>query len=562
MTIKDILSKIPYSADLYDAIRPVRPKTRYNLSQLQAHLPVAVQQVTQSLTQHGTRSKGKKIILFATLHYWVEQAAIIGLALRGMGHDVTIAYLPYGDFSKDINAFDLRRQDLYTHRVLNPLQGLIRCVSLLDVPAAGTLPEELKTAVETASAFDTMYTLQVEDFDRESALYKLRVVRNRQAALASFRLLTEPRPETVLVPNGLVTELGIFYQVARHLDLMTVTYEFNDQREQIWLAQNDIVMRQNTDALWAVKGHIPLTESEREKIAALEDARTSAKKYGKGTRFWQDVASVGGEKLRADLGLDNRPIVLLATNVLGDSLTLGRNIFTASMAEWIEKTVQYFARRPDAQLVIRVHPGERLMKGPSMVGVIERAVPERPEHIHVIGPNEKINTYDLMEIASLGLAYTTTVGMEMAMRGVPVIVAGQTHYRGRGFTHDPMTYDEYFGMLEELLPGSLVGRLSGSTENRKTGKQVNRLTEQQVEAAWNYAYRFFFDFPFDFPWRLMHFWKDYEIWPLARVLSDEGRAAFGKAFDYLAGEPVEYIRYQVFKCQVSGQPCQNLTPDT
>ena len=36
--------------------------------------------------------KGKKLLLFATLHYWVEQAAMIGLALRGMGHDVTIAY--------------------------------------------------------------------------------------------------------------------------------------------------------------------------------------------------------------------------------------------------------------------------------------------------------------------------------------------------------------------------------------------------------------------------------------------------------------------------------------
>lgn len=529
--IKNFLSQIPYAADLYDAIRPVRPRTRYNLSQLQAHLPGAVADVISGLKSRcaDKTEKPKRIVLFATLHYWVEQAAIIGLALRGMGHEVTIAYLPYGDWDKEINAFDLRRQDLYTRRVLKPLKGLVKIVSLLEPGldtakerAYSTLVPELEKAVETASAFDTMYTLQVEDFDRDSDLYRLRVARNRQAALAATRFLSESRPETVLVPNGLVTELGIFYQVARHLDLMTVTYEFNDQREQIWLSQNDIVMRQNTDGLWAAKGHIPLTEAEREKIAGLEDARTSAKKYGKGTRFWQDVASVGGETLRADLGLDGRPVVLLATNVLGDSLTLGRNIFTASMAEWIEKTVQYFARRPDVQLVVRVHPGERLMKGPSMLGVIERAVPDRPEHVHVIGPNEKVNTYDLMEIAGLGLAYTTTVGMEMAMRGVPVILAGLTHYRGRGFTHDPTTYDEYFGMLDGLLSGSSAGRLD----------------EKQVEAAWNYAYRFFFDFPIDFPWRLMHFWKDYEIWPLARVLSDEGRAEFGKAFDYLAGEPV------------------------
>jgi hypothetical protein len=33
--MKNFLAKIPYSADLYDAIRPVRPRTRYNLSQLE-----------------------------------------------------------------------------------------------------------------------------------------------------------------------------------------------------------------------------------------------------------------------------------------------------------------------------------------------------------------------------------------------------------------------------------------------------------------------------------------------------------------------------------------------
>jgi len=527
MSIKDLLAKIPYTADLYDAIRPVRPRTRYNLSQLEKALPGAVEQ-TRPFAEKAP--KGRKIVLFATLHYWVEQAAIIGLALRGMGHEVTIAYLPYGDWDKEINAFDLRRQDLYTRRVLKPLKGLIRCVSLLDVGRVApqerieTLPEALNTAVEAASAFDTMYTLQVEDFDRDSELYRLRVARNEQAALAALRLLQDQRPETVLVPNGLVTELGIFYQVAHHLELMTVTYEFNDQREQIWLSQNDIVMRQNTDGLWAAKGKTPLTEAEREQIAGLEDARTSAKKFGKGTRFWQDVASVGGEKLRADLGLDARPVVLLATNVLGDSLTLGRNIFTTSMAEWIEKTVQYFARRADVQLVVRIHPGERLMKGPSMLGVIERAVPNRPEHLHIIRADEKINTYDLMEIAGLGLAYTTTVGMEMAMRSVPVILAGQTHYRGRGFTYEPATYDEYFGLLDSLL----------------ADLPAHRLKQEQVEAAWNYAYRFFFDFPIAFPWRLMKFWQDLEVWPLSRVLSDEGRAEFGKAFDYLAGEPVKW----------------------
>lgn len=519
--LKEIIGKIPYTAELYDALRKSRPRTRYNLEQLAAHLPEAVKQVRPYAEKAPS---GKRLLLFATLHYWVEQAAMVGLALRGMGHEVTVAYLPYSDWRKELNPFDLRRQDLYTRRILAPMDGLVKSVSLLEMRRATSLPDELEEAVETASAFDTMYTLQVEDFDRESELYRLRLRMNRSAALTALALLQDHRPDVVLVPNGLVTELGIFYRVARHLDLQAVTYEFNDQREQIWLSQNEIVMRQNTDALWAARGETPLTGTEREEIAALEDARTSAKKYGKGTRFWQDVASMGGAQLRKTLGLDERPVALLATNVLGDSLTLGRNAFASSMAEWIEKTVQYFAQRDDVQLVVRVHPGERLMKGPSMLGVIECAVPQRPAHIRVVGPEEKINTYDCMEIAGLGLAYTTTVGMEMAMRGVPVVLAGNTHYRGRGFTYDPSSWDEYYATLNRLL----------------SDLPAYRLSREQVETAWNYAYRFFFDFPMPFPWRLMHFWKDLDIWPLGRVLSEEGQAEYKKTFDYLAGEPIKW----------------------
>ncbi|MFH1184370.1 MAG: hypothetical protein V1755_04935 [Chloroflexota bacterium] len=519
--MKDFLGQIPAAAVVYDALRPRRPKTRYNLEQLAARLPRAVEE-TRPFAAGDL--PGSKLVLFATLHYWIEQAAILGLALRGMGHDVTIAYLPFSNWEKEINQFDLRRQDRYTRRVLAPLGGLVKVVSLLDMHADDTLPEALTNGLHTASRFDVMYSLQVEEVDEDTALYKLRMERNRYACGVALEYLRRGKADAALIPNALITELGVFYQAARFLETPTVTYEFNDQREQIWLAHDDIVMQQNTDGVWRARGSIPLTETEREKIHAFEKARESATTYGKGTRRWQDAPSQGSERLRGRLGLDSRPVVLLATNVLGDSLTLGRNIFATSMAEWIERTVAYFVGRPDVQLVVRVHPGERLIKGPSTIRVIERAAPSMPENLHVIGPAEEINTYDVMELASLGLAYTTTVGMEMAMRGVPVIAAGKTHYRDRGFAMAPTSWAEYFGMLDEVL----------------RDPAAHRLTPQQIEFAWNYGYRFFFEYPFDFPWRLMHFWKDMEEWPLARVLSDEGQAAFGRTFRYLAGERITW----------------------
>ena len=517
--LKEALGRGRAAATFYDWLHPTRPRTRYNLEQLSAHLPTAVAD-TRAVAPK-TKS-GKRLLLFATLHYWIEQAAMVGLALRGMGHDVAVAYLPYSNWDKEINGFDLRRQDLYTRRVLRRLDGLVSAFSLLDMRPANKLPPSLEQAVETASAYDVMYSLQVENVDRRSALYKLRARRNRDACAAALALLEAQRPDVVLVPNGLVTELGVFYRAARHLGILTVTYEFNDQREQVWLAQNDIVMHQNTDDLWRARSSRRLTPSEREKIAAFEEARSGARTYGKGTRPWQDTPAEGSAHIRDRLGLDSRPVVLLATNVLGDSLTLGRNLFASSMAEWIERTVQYFAARPSVQLVVRVHPGERLISGPSMTRVVEGAAPGHPEHIHVIGPREPTNTYDLMGLASCGLAYTTTVGLEMAMRGVPVIVAGRTHFRGRGFTIDPTSWDEYYESLDRLFEAPATHRLS----------------PEQVETAWSYAHLFFFEYPFSLPWRLMHLWKDVGEWPLARVLSNEGRTAFGRTLGYLAGERI------------------------
>jgi hypothetical protein len=249
----------------------------------------------------------------------------------------------------------------------------------------------------------------------------------------------------------------------------------------------------------------------------------SARLEGKAARLWQDVPTQGGESIRAKMGLDARPVVLLATNVLGDSLTLGRNVFSKSMAEWITRTVQYFADRRDAQLVIRVHPGERLTHGPSMVEVVKAAVPELPENIHIIGPLEKLNTYDLMEFTSLGLVFTTTTGLEMSLNGIPVIACGNTHYRERGFTLDPTSYDDYFDILND--------RLSDTGEHQ--------LTDAQVELAWRYAYYFFFDYPRPFPWRLISFWEDMKTWPVGRVLGVEG-ADFSETFRQMIGEPLQW----------------------
>jgi len=332
--------------------------------------------------------------------------------------------------------------------------------------------------------------------------------------------MRENPQDVAIIPNGSILEMGIVYRVARYLDIPTVTYEFGEQRNRIWLADNKEVMRQETDDLWAERKDRPLSDSEKDKIRELFGSRQKGDLWKNFSRRWQVLPSQGGEQVRQSLGLDSRPMVLLAANVVGDSLTLGRQMFSRNMSEWLVQTAKYFRKQSGLQLVVRIHPGEKYTDGPSVATLVEQSLPEMPENIHLISADDQINTYDLLEISDLGLVYTTTVGLELAMSGVPVVVAGFTHYRDKGFTLNPSSWEDYFDLLDRFTQDP----------------SEYQLTPEQVEMAWRYAFCFFFEYPAPFPWPMPRFWKELDDWPLSRVLSEEGLAEYGETFQYLVGE--------------------------
>ncbi len=532
--MKNVLGELPLTAEAYWLLRQRgRPVNRaFNLGRTLKHLPAWRETAAEAAK---SAPGGKSILLFTTLRYWIEHAALLGMGLSGLGHRVTLAYFPYNNWRKPMNRFDQRRQDLYARSVLEQTEPVMQTVSFYNpdydslescpkqalAPPYG-LPGELAQAVEAISVRDVQYTLQVEDVDLGSDLYRLRLLRNSQAARAALRWIGQQvtPPEVILTPNGSILEMGAVYAVARHLGIPAVTYEFGEQRDRIWLARNSEVMLQETGELWDAFREKALSEAEWERVRSLFASRQSASLWNNFSRQWQGQPAQGGEMTRQELKLDGRPIVLLAANVIGDSLTLGRQVFSQSMTEWLERTLLYFKERPDAQLVVRIHPGERYTKGPSVANIVRQVYPSLPEHVHLVEAADPTNTYDIAVIADLGLVYTTTTGMEMAMLGLRVIAAGQTHYRGKGFTLDPATWEEYFGTLERAL-------------NNREGRTI---PGEAGEKAWRYAYRFFFDYPLPFPWHLLKFWEELPAHPLEQVLSEEGQEVYGEAFRCLAGE--------------------------
>ena len=519
--VKELLGELPFTAELYWLFRQREKKafSRFNLEALKARLPEMASQVSHHA---DAAPAGKNIFCFASLHFWISHVAVTGLTLRGLGHDVTLGYLPYSDFAKPISRFDLRRHDLYAKHVFQVIKPLLKTVSFLDLEQERDIPGALAQAVERVTVFDTQYTLQREVVTGDEPIYHLRHERNLEAACKAYAYFRKNRPDVVIVPNGMIQEFGAVYEAARFLDIPVTTYEFGEQDQRVWLGQNRWVIHHITDELWAACKSRILSDEQRDWLEAFLAGRQKLTTGAQFAHLWQKADRTGGAKIRSALGLDDRPVVLLPTNVLGDSATLGLTIFSSSMTEWLEHVLPFLAARPEIQVVIRIHPGETLTVGPSVMEIVHRVLPELPSHIHLIGPAEKVNTYDLMEITDLALVYTTTAGLEMAVRRIPVLVSGRAHYRAKGFTLDANTMDEYFTVLDQAIKSVPA-----------------RLKPEQMEMAWNYAYTFFAEYPRLFPWHLEKLWPSLVKRPISYVLSPEGRVKFEPTFQQMAGMPVD-----------------------
>jgi len=166
----------------------------------------------------------------------------------------------------------------------------------------------------------------------------------------------------------------------------------------------------------------------------------------------------------------------MLSNVIWDAQLHYRANAFPSMLDWVERTIRYFAKRPELQLIIRVHPAELSGGLPSrqlLLDEIRNRFSVLPPNIFIIPPQSKISTYVAMLQCNAVLIYGTKTGVELTSLGIPIIVAGEAWIRNKGLTFDSNSAEEYFKYLDQLPLRS-------------------RLPDDVVLRAKKYAFHFFF----------------------------------------------------------------------
>jgi hypothetical protein len=268
-------------------------------------------------------------------------------------------------------------------------------------------------------------------------------------------ILDRHRPDVVVMLNGLFAPEWIMLEAARRGGIRIVAWEVGYRPETFFFQHgrpNDMC----DNDYWHRFRDVPLTDAENERLNLYMAERESGGGYL--INYFPDLQD-SVEELCRQFGIDrSRRIAVLFPNITWDSTLFERNTAFGGMAEWLEQTIRYFSQRTDAQLVIRIHPAEKILSGANrdpVLALIRRMFPTLPANVIIVPPDSGASSYALMRLADCGLVYGSTTGMEMGVRGIPVVVAGQIYYGGHGFTIDPPSPAAYLAALDDVLADRL-----------------------------------------------------------------------------------------------------------
>lgn len=286
-------------------------------------------------------------------------------------------------------------------------------------------------------------------------------------------LFKKIRFECTVFHHGIYVPHGIIGEIARQQKVRVVNWNVGYRKGTFIFSHNDTyhhtMMSEPIEKWENIEWN---TQIEKKVINYIA-------KRSKGIPDWHMFLKQPIEDLESlkNMGTDfSKPCIGLLTNVIWDAqLHYPANAFS-NILDWIMDTIKYFTKRPELQLIIRVHPAEITGYVPSrqrVVDEIKKVFPVLPKNIFVIPPQSHISTYSVMQRCNAVIIYGTKTGVELTSMGIPVIVAGEAWIRNKGVTIDVKSKEEYFKILDQL-------------------PLFEPMSDDLIQRARKYAYHFFF----------------------------------------------------------------------
>lgn len=255
--------------------------------------------------------------------------------------------------------------------------------------------------------------------------------------------------DVVLMSHGIYCTWEPVLQYAKANGVKAVVYDRAKTASTINMNFNQPSPDWSFNVAWEEYKDRNLTSDEEARV----DAYLGDRELQKNDVFAYNFQAKSGNSaaVREKLGLKmTDKVIVFFTNLVWDAANVDRDEVFERFDQAIVETAIKYKDQPDVKVLVRTHPAERVL-GTNLR--FQDMLPSGDGNIQVIDEDLEINSFDIIEMADIGVVHTSTVGLEMAMAGKPVFLLGNTHYKFKEFTLDPKSVDEYFSKLQGLIEG-------------------------------------------------------------------------------------------------------------
>ncbi len=293
-------------------------------------------------------------------------------------------------------------------------------------------------------------------------------------------LLDDFQPDTMVTLNGRFYPHWIAIELCKQRGIRFVTHERGLRKNTIRFTENSRMHElESNRERWSRWKDVPLQEDQVQHIQGVLQDRRDGKGYS-----WMCFSPPpqAREEVCRKLDLDDRPIVGVFGSSEDETAAFPDRTAGAfpDSRQFLPAVLDYARRRPEYQFVIRVHPNVNSLGTNHQQLEHARTMRESaPENVRVVMPKDPVSSYTLADLSCAGIVYATTLGLEMAVTGKPVVAVAQGTYSHTGCTTQVERPEDFEQALDHAL---------GAPPSRETARLALR---------WAYHYFDQFAIPFD-----------------------------------------------------------------
>lgn len=310
----------------------------------------------------------------------------------------------------------------------------------------------------------------------------------KKAAYTSFVFSTsfqnilekEKSLDHLIISHGIYSTWGSILAKAKKNNLNTIVWGRG------YVGQGDLMFGHNCSThdesinednqVWKEKH---LTISEREKVLLYFGNKFSGISKSDHVNYYDNINISDTNKEHFFTGLNSyKRIFGMFTNIPWDGQVFNKTEGFPTTRDYITNTISWFIANIDCALVIRSHPAEKtrvVAKGTETFWeLLSELYPTLPKNIYFLEPENSITSYDLAKKIDVAILYGSTLSLEFAVMGIPVIQTGKYNVNGKNIVFEVNTKKDFWEILD-------------TAKERKI-----EYTDEMKENAINYAYYWIF----------------------------------------------------------------------